>query len=125
VKSEIIWPPSSGFLRVTGFKSLVSVEQPLHREILFMVEEHCLLEIFRGGINYRCLLGYFICSSIENGYFVEHIDSIIRFLRVIGFLRCVIVKSLLISLSIEVYYLWANNTVFWDALTAVTVTDAF
>jgi hypothetical protein len=31
---------------------------------------------------------------------------------------------MLISLSIEVYYLWSKNTVFWDAFTVVSTTDA-
>jgi hypothetical protein len=54
--SENISPPSSGFLTVTALDSCVTMEsqadQPLHRGILCIVEEHCLLECVHGGINY-------------------------------------------------------------------------
>jgi hypothetical protein len=43
------------------------------------------------------------------------------FLRVIGSHSCVTVESLLISLSIDGYYVWSKNTVLWDALTAVRI----
>jgi hypothetical protein len=47
------------------------------------------------------------------------------FLRVIGFHKCVAVESLLLSLTIEEHSLWSNNTVLWDAFTAVSIIDAF
>jgi hypothetical protein len=31
----------------------------------------------------------------------------------------------MISLSIEGYYLWPMNTVFWDVFTMVSITDVF
>jgi hypothetical protein len=33
----------------------ITIDQPLHRGILFMVEEHCLLGRFHGGINFGTL----------------------------------------------------------------------
>jgi hypothetical protein len=56
----------------------ITVNQPLHRRILFMVEEQCLQGYFHGGINYRCLLGLLPCSSRSNRSLTEHIVSIFR-----------------------------------------------
>jgi hypothetical protein len=44
------------FLRLIGFHSCyhgITVDQPLQRGILFVVEENCLLGCFHGGINYN------------------------------------------------------------------------
>jgi hypothetical protein len=32
-------------------------------------------------------------------------------------------KSLVMSLSIERYYVWSENTVFWDAFPAISIID--
>jgi hypothetical protein len=85
--------------------------------------KRCLLGCFHGIINCGCLLGLVLCNSIENQFIGEHVASIIRFLRVTEILSCITGKSLLIILSIEGCYLWVNNTVFWDALSAGKVTD--
>jgi hypothetical protein len=45
-------------------------------------------------------------------------------LWVIEFHNCLTVESLLFSLSIDGYYLWSKNTVFWDAFTSVSIIDA-
>jgi hypothetical protein len=47
------------------------------------------------------------------------------FLRLIKFHSCVALESLMISLSIDEYYLWSTNTVLWDAFMAVPIIDAF
>jgi hypothetical protein len=45
------------------------------------------------------------------------------FLMVKGFHSCVTVESLLPILSTEGHYLWSKNTVFWDAIKAVSIID--
>jgi hypothetical protein len=47
------------------------------------------------------------------------------FLKVITFHSCVIMESLLVSISVEESYVGSKNTVFWDVFTAVSVTDVF
>jgi hypothetical protein len=47
------------------------------------------------------------------------------FFRVIGFHTCITVESLIISLSIERYYVGSKNTVFCDVFTAVSRIDIF
>jgi hypothetical protein len=125
--SEDISPPSSGLLRVIGFHDCITVERLLtsflHTRILSMVEEHCLLRSFHGGINYRyplTLCDFVPCSSSSNRCFGEHIAPSSGFLTVIELHNCVTLESLLIDLSIEGYYVGSKNTVFWEVFTAVS-----
>jgi hypothetical protein len=54
---ENVSPPPSGFLRVIGPHSYVTVEIPVdyspHRGLLCKVEERCLRECFHAGNNDR------------------------------------------------------------------------
>jgi hypothetical protein len=46
-------------------------------------------------------------------------------LPVIGLHSCVTVEALLISLSVEGYYVVSKKTVFWDVFSTITMTDVF
>jgi hypothetical protein len=52
------------------FYHRIIVDQPLHRGILIMVEEHCLLGCFHGGISYRCLLGLLPCTKSQKAFII-------------------------------------------------------
>jgi hypothetical protein len=66
----------------------------------------------------------FVPCSCSSTNVLENIPPLSSgFLRVIGLHSCVTVESLLISLSIEGYYVWSKSTVFWDAFTAVSVIE--
>jgi hypothetical protein len=58
--SENAYPPTSKLLR-DRIPQLcyhgIAVNQPLHREMLFLVEEHRLQGCLHSGINDICLLG--------------------------------------------------------------------
>jgi hypothetical protein len=44
-------------------------------------------------------------------------------LRLIGFHSCIAMETLLLSRSIEEYYQWLKNTVFWGDFMVVSVKD--
>jgi hypothetical protein len=73
----------------------------------------------------RCLLGLCIAVALVRTDVSEKISSpSSEFHRLLGPHSCVTMEPLLISLSIEGYYVRSQN-LFWDAFTAVSVIDFF